>query len=490
MSGTTAIVVFVVSLVAAIMLHEAGHFLTAKRFGMRADRFFLGFGPTLWSTRRGETEYGVKALPLGGFVRIRGMSDTDERLRPVADEVFDSRRVTGEREHVPHPGHADHADGATQTLHEPVPPRTWERLDRVLRERGTPDDLAERIVRRTRGGVPPDADLATARTVFAEVLAGEVPASTRRGDLDHRLRKGDEGRFFADRPAWERAVVLVAGSAMHFVIAIALLLGLFLFVPTQPVGLSPEVGGVLDDSPALEAGIEEGDRLVAVGDVRSDDYETLREEIRARPGQPTDLVLERDGEELTVTVTPEAGQDPETGEEVGQVGFFPTEVLERLPADEAVREAFVGPTGFFTQVTGTFTAIGRVFGPEGLAGLFAQATGTVERGTDGAVSLVGAAGLAGQAAQYGPILLLSLIAAINVFIGVFNLLPLPPLDGGHLAVLAVERSVNAARRARGRRDDFTVDPRAVAAIAVPVLAILAFVFVSLLWLDITDPIRI
>src|SRR5665811_1807151 len=88
MSGTVAIVLFVVGLVAAIMLHEWGHFVTARRFGMRADRFFLGFGPTLWSTRVGETEYGVKAIPAGGFVRIKGMSPTDERLAPVPDVVF------------------------------------------------------------------------------------------------------------------------------------------------------------------------------------------------------------------------------------------------------------------------------------------------------------------------------------------------------------------------------------------------------------------
>src|SRR5690554_1295984 len=101
MSGPAAITVFVVSLIAAIMLHEAGHFLTARRFGMRADRFFLGFGPTLWSTRRGETEYGVKALPLGGFVRIRGMSELDERLAPVPDAVFVTEAIAADRELVP-----------------------------------------------------------------------------------------------------------------------------------------------------------------------------------------------------------------------------------------------------------------------------------------------------------------------------------------------------------------------------------------------------
>ncbi|HSK23559.1 MAG TPA: site-2 protease family protein, partial [Egicoccus sp.] len=93
MTGATAIVVFVVAVIESIMIHELGHFLTARWFGMRADRYFLGFGPTLWSTRRGETEYGVKAFPLGGFVTIKGMSPLDERLRPVGEQVFDAYAV-------------------------------------------------------------------------------------------------------------------------------------------------------------------------------------------------------------------------------------------------------------------------------------------------------------------------------------------------------------------------------------------------------------
>jgi regulator of sigma E protease len=98
MSGGAAIWLFVISLVAAIMIHEAGHFVTARWFGMRADRFFLGFGPTVWSTHRGETEYGVKALLLGGFVRIKGMSPIDERLRPLPEQIFEPSALEADRE--------------------------------------------------------------------------------------------------------------------------------------------------------------------------------------------------------------------------------------------------------------------------------------------------------------------------------------------------------------------------------------------------------
>jgi regulator of sigma E protease len=484
MSGTTSIVVFVVSIVAAIMLHEYGHFVTARWFGMRADRFFLGFGPTLWSTQRGETEYGVKALPLGGFVRIQGMTPLDERPPSVPDAVFDPRRVLEDRRRAAETGGGDPMDVGN------LPDETWRRLERTLRHRGTPRGLTERIVRRTRASLPADATVEHAHGVAFEVIATEVGERRRNGDLAHRLLRGDENRFFHDRPAWQRAIVLVAGSTMHFVIAIAVLLGAFLLLPQWQGELEPVVTEVIEDSPAAEAGLAPGDELRAVEGVRSTEYETLRSAIAERPGQETTLVVARDGTEREVVVTPEPDQDPETGQTVGRVGFVPTLVEERLTASEALRETFVGEAGIVPMTAATFEAMGRVFGPEGLAAIASQATGAEDRDPEGAISLVGAAGLAGQADSYGIFLLVALIASINVFIGIFNLVPLPPLDGGHLAVLAVERSVNLVRGLRGKPQDFSVDPRAVAAVAIPVLVVLGLLFFALLWLDITDPVQL
>jgi regulator of sigma E protease len=490
-SGAAAIWIFVISLVAAIMIHEAGHFVTARWFGMRADRFFLGFGPTLWSTRRGETEYGVKALPLGGFVRIKGMSPIDERLRSVVETVFDPRAIEADREQAAElvPAGAVGTGGDQDGV---FPPPTWQRLEHELRSRGTPKGLTERIVRRTRTNAPEDGDPGEARRALTEIIVTEVPDTGRVGDLHHRLLDGDRGRFFHDRPAWQRAIVLVAGSVMHFVIALVVLLAMYLLVP-QPTGeIGPVVGDVLEDSPAEAGGLEVGDRVVGVDGIRSDDYLELRELIRERPGQVTELLVGRDGEEMVLTLTPAEASDPETGETIGQVGFVPTEITERLDPSTAMYEAVLGPAGFVAIFVGSITALVRVFSPQGIANLVQQASGGEERALDGAVSLVGAASLAGQATSsvYGLLILLGLIASINIFIGIFNLVPLPPLDGGHLAVLGIERAVNALRRLRGKTPDFTVDPRAVAAVAIPVLAVLGTVFVVLLWLDITDPLQL
>ncbi len=493
MSGAIVIVLFVASLVVAILLHELGHLVTAKRFGMRADRYFVGFGPTLWSTRRGETEYGVKAFPLGGFVSIRGMSPLDERIRPLVDEVFDQRRLTEDRRRAAGTGGGD-------ALAQPnLPETTWSRFGRELLVRGTPSELAARIVRRTRDQLPAAATAADARTALAAVLVTEVGESERVGDLAHRLLRGDEGRFFHDRPAWQRAVVLVTGPLTHLVVAFAVLVGAYLFI-AQPTGqLLPEIGGLVEGSAAEDAGLEPGDRLLAVEGMASADYQELRSAIRARPDVPTTLRIERDAEVLELTLVPTRELDATTGEPYGLAGFVPTLEFAPLGPMAALERALVGDVevapfgGVWPMLTGSLRGLAGIFSPEGLGNLVSQAAGQQDRDPNGAISLVGAASVAGQAAgegSAGVMLFLMLLASINVFFFIFNLVPLPPFDGGHLAVLAIERSVNVARAIRGRAQDYTVDPRAVVAVAVPVIAVLGIVLLATLWLDITDPIRI
>jgi membrane-associated protease RseP (regulator of RpoE activity) len=483
-TGQLAAVIFVVGLIGSIMIHEWGHYITARRFGMRVDQFFLGFGPTLWSFRKGETEYGVKLLPLGGFVRIKGMTPADERLPDVPTAL--AMRV---------------GRGADPTT----------ALAELLDERGAPPAFARRIVRRfertlaagkagegqDEGGVAVVSDQDPARLAL-ELIASEAPPTGRVGDLHHRLLKGDAGRFFHDRPAWQRAIVLASGSALHFLQAILLVfLGWLLIGPTVAV---PVIGSFADaettegqvlESAAEAAGLEPGDRIVAVDGQPTDEFEQVRTVVRASPGVAVDLLVDRpDVEEpLSFTVVPTAVDDPQTGEQVGLLGFFPATETRPLDADDALYATFIGDGSFTQMLTGTLAALGNVFGPEGIADLYAQLTGQEDRGIDGGISLVGATQAANEGVDaFGALFLFSLLASVNVFVGIFNALPLPPLDGGHLAVLGVEEAVNYKRRRDDEPADFKVDPRTVASIAIPVIVFVATISLGLLWLDITNPI--
>jgi regulator of sigma E protease len=261
----------------------------------------------------------------------------------------------------------------------------------------------------------------------------------------------------------------------------------------------PVVGAVLEGSAAEEAGLEPGDRLVAVDGTVSSEYEVLRDAIRARPEMATTLEVERDGTPLSIELTPTQEIDETTGEPFGLAGFVPSPELARMGTFEALERALLGDEqvapfgGVWPMLTGSVQGLAMIFSPDGLSNLVSQATGQQDRDPMGAVSLVGAASVAGQTAGNGAagiMAFLMLLAAINVFFFIFNMVPLPPFDGGHLAVLAIEKTVNVVRAARGRAQDFTVDPRAIAAVAIPVLAVLGVVLVATLWLDITDPIRL
>ena len=471
MSATVGIVAFVASIVLAIVIHEAGHLVSAKLTGMRADRFFVGFGPTLLSTRRGETEYGLKAVLLGGYVRIIGMGDDDELQPPLVDAL---------------PVVRDEEDAR----------RWWSALDAELAHRGTPIELAHRIRDTTRGLTPAPEHVAL-RDALERALHLELPASTRVGDVTHRLLRGDEGRRYADRPAWQRVAVVALGPFTHLIIAFVLLATVLAAWPQPTGGLTGSVAFVREGSPADRAGIAAGDVLVAVDDVTSEDFLVLRDALRERPGVATILAVERAGERLLLDVVPEPVVTDD-GVQIGVIGIATEPELRDLGLGEAVVGAAVGepgpgsPGGVLPMVEESVAGLVRILSPSGLSDLVAQALGREERAPDGAVSLVGAASLAGQvgAREGGLPVVLTLLAAINVFFFLFNLLPLPPFDGGHLAVVAVESAVNGVRRLRGRVADYRVRPEAIAGIAIPVIAVLALLLVTTLWLDLTDPIRL
>jgi membrane-associated protease RseP (regulator of RpoE activity) len=371
MAGTVAQVAFFVALVVVIVIHEAAHFGVAKWFGIKVEEFFVGFGPRLWSFRRGETEYGIKAIPAGGYVKIAGMNPYQE----------------------------------------------------------TPEE--------------------------------ELP------------------RTFGAKPIWQRALVIAAGPATHFVLAFvcfALWLGIVgEFTPTDPV--VDQIFTTLNEtqSPAAQAGLQAGDRIVAVDGIDHPTSTELIRYTRSHVGTPLKLTILRDGREFTVTLTPVLSTVQ--GERVGRIGVGLTYGRDRKDV--------VGSIAGGARLVGSTLVeyaenIGRVFGPEGISRIGRLLFTDAARRPSDAVGVVGAGRVAGQIAageRFWDIL--SIFASINVFIGFLNLLPLPPFDGGHLAVLAVEK-------VRGKK----VDMRKLVPISAAVAAYFVLMFVAITYLDIAKPVNL
>jgi membrane-associated protease RseP (regulator of RpoE activity) len=369
MSAPVAVTLFVIAILVVILIHEAAHFGMAKLFGIKVEEFFLGFGPRLWSTRRGETEYGVKALPFGGYVRIAGMNPFQE---PTPEEL----------------------------------PRT-----------------------------------------------------------------------FGAKPAWQRALVIVAGPATHFVIAFVIMVAFFALVGQprfEPVvsGVDAKLAG--HPSPASVAGLQKDDLVIRVDRIRHPDENQLIDYTKAHVGRPMTLVLDRHGRRVTVTVTPV--HDPEHG--TGRIGVL-LSPGRSLPSERSGPVESVGKGG---AAVGQFSwaviqRLGQVFGPEGIGRIVDLLFGNAHRGPGDVTSVVGVARAAGQASSAGDAsAILLILASVNVFVGILNLVPLPPFDGGHLAVLAYEK----IRRRK-------VDMRRLVPVTAVVAAFLVLFMVSVLYLDIVKP---
>lgn len=369
MTFTLTIIGFFVGLMAIVMIHEFGHYVAARAFGFRVLEYFVGFGPRLWSVRRGEIDYGVKAIPAGGYVKIAGMN-------PFVDDV------------------------------------------------------------------PP----------------------------------GDEHRAYFAKPIWQRAVVILAGPLSHFLVA-GLIFAAVLLVwgtPAAPYridGVAGELEG--SRSPAAEAGVRAGDVIVRIGDVSNPDVSQIGDVLEAHVGQPVQLVVRRDGGEVPLEVVPRTVQD--AGETTARIGV-------NLSATSAVKPPLPSAVVDGYQLVGELTAlsvreIGRVFGPEGVGRVFTLLTTDEERRSDDATSVVGISqqvGAIGQQQRWQDAVFL--FGYVTLFVGLINLVPLPPFDGGHLATLLIEKI-------RGRR----VDMRKLVPVSAVVLTFLVLFTTATVALDIWKP---
>ncbi|CAN5737073.1 site-2 protease family protein [soil metagenome] len=366
--------VFVVGLIVSVFLHETGHFVTARLTGMKATQFFLGFGPRLWSFRRGETEYGVRALPLGAYVRIIGMSNMDE-----------------------------------------------------------------------------------------------VPAE-------------DEARTYRQQSYPRRLLVISAGSLMHLLIAMVLLFTVFSLRGQIADLPGAEVSAPTPGGPAAEAGIQSGDVILSIDGRPVDGPEQLGEIVRTfEPSEAVDVGLRRGAEELTIPVGLGANTDeqsPNFGAAFLGVGTGEaTEWREMSIGDAAVSSV----TELFPVAWESTKGIVNVFNPVNIIG---HLTGESDDLSSRPTTPLGITQVSGEIGEReGLIGVLYVLAALNVFVGVFNMFPLLPLDGGHAAVATYER----LRERNGRR--YFADVSRLMPLAMGVIAVLLFLFVSGLYLDVTQPLR-
>ena len=440
---TLGVVLFVLGVAVSIGLHEVGHMLPAKKFGVKVTQFFIGFGSTVWSRQRGETEYGVKAIPLGGYVKLVGM------LPPGRD---DARDATGE---AGSPG---------------------------VRLRKSNTGLFTQLI-------------SDARSAEYELVGPE-----------------DEDRLFYKLPWWKKVIVMAGGPTVNLVLAFVFFGSVFMFYgvpePTTRVetvsdcviAAEPGQQEVRDCrpgdpmAPAKKAGIEPGDRIVAINGTEVTSWEQLSRLIRQNGNDRVALVVERDGEQLTTSTSttvsprPESAENPDRIVEVGFLGVSPQSVLDRK-----------GPVFVVTTMADytwrTVQALGEM--PVKLVGVAKAALGLQERDRESPMSVVGASRVAGEvsSAHEVPLLdrfisLVMLLGAINLFVGMFNFVPLLPLDGGHIAGALYEAVRRGLARLFHRPDPGHFDVAKLLPVAYLMAGVILVMSVVLIYADIVAPVRV
>ncbi len=391
--GLIGVLAFIFALLFSVMVHEFGHYITAKRYGMRVTEFFLGFGKRLWSTQRGETEFGVKAIPAGGYCRISGMS-----------------------------------------------PR--------------------------------------------EVLPLEV-----------------QERAYFRAKTHQKLIVSGAGSFLHFVLGFLLLFLLFsgvgvakpLSTISEVVPCVPISNQCLESdpiSPAKSAGLLAGDRIVGIDGKLNLDWEEISPILRQSAGEEIELTIDRSGEQFSIRV--KLASRTVEGEERGYLGIINEYGLVRENPITAINSS-INATG--DLIVGSAKALVNL--PAQIPSLFGQTFLGEERNSDGLVGIVGVARATGDTVSSRNLTtgeklatFILIIASLNIFVGIFNLLPILPLDGGHMAIAVYEGIRRQVYRLRGRAEPGKVDVEKLTPITAVVLVFLIILTVLLLIADIFNPINL
>ncbi|HET8602341.1 MAG TPA: site-2 protease family protein [Marmoricola sp.] len=424
------VVLFVLGLAVSIGLHELGHLVFGKLFGVRAPQYFVGFGRTVWSRRVGETEYGVKAFPLGGYVKLIGM------LPPAKGDE----------------------------------PRT---------------------IRKSNTGM------------FAQLV------SDARASEYELIEEGDEHRVFYKLPWWQKVIVMGAGATVNVVLAFLLFGGVFMVhgvpEPTTTIGrvsdcvVAIHVGQRVPKctpadpvAPARRAGLRAGDRVVAFNGTRVTSYPQLQQLVRSNEAKQATVTVVRDGRRLvlhtttTVNSLPSLQGDGSQTVRAGFLGITPTTQNVTKGAGYTVRTM-----GGYTW--DTISALGHL--PQKLWGVAKAAVGVAPRDPNSPMSVVGASRVAGQIASDSKVSVgdrissaVMLLGAVNLFVGVFNFVPLLPLDGGHIAGALFEALRRGVARLRGRPDPGYFDVARLLPVAYVMAGLLLVMTLLLVYADIVVPV--
>ena len=372
------ILAFVVALLLSVMIHEFGHYITARRFGMRVSEFFVGFGRRLWSYQRGETEFGVKAIPAGGYCKIDGMTPGDEM--PV----------------------------------------------------------------------------------------------------------GEENRAFYKASSGRKLIVLGAGSFLHFVIGYVLLFTLFAGIGTTQI--LPVIGEVMKGSAAQSAGIMVGDEVTSINGKKVSDWYKDVAAIRNSQGRELTLGIKRAGQDLIITATPTL--ETVDGEKRYLLGIINEAGLKRTGVITSFKNAGIVTRDFLKESVKSLVKL-----PSKIPALWGQTINGQTRDANGLVGVVGVARVSGQAVSSGELSAMErlatfilIIASLNIFVGIFNLLPILPLDGGHMAVAIADEIRAFFARLRGRPRPAAIDVTVLTPITMVVFVILAALTLLLLVADIVNPV--
>ncbi|GHD43565.1 MULTISPECIES: M50 family metallopeptidase [Streptomyces] len=424
------IVVFAFGLLVSIAWHELGHLSTAKLFGIRVPQYMVGFGPTVWSRRKGDTEYGIKAIPLGGYIRMIGMFPPGDDGRIVA-------RSTS----------------------------PW---------RGMIED---------------------ARSAAFE-----------------ELRPGDETRLFYTRKPWKRVIVMFAGPFMNLILAVGLfltvLMGFGIQQQTTTVSsISPCVIAQSENrdackasdpaSPAAAAGMKAGDRIVSFDGRGTNDWNTLSDLIRDSAGRTVPLVVERDGKQLTLhaTIATNLVAKKDAAGTYVQGQYVKAGFLGFSAATGVVKQDFGESVSWMTDRVGD-AVDSLVALPAKIPALWDAAFGDGPREQDSPMGIVGAARVTGEIATLDIpasqqlAMFVFVLAGFNLSLFLFNMLPLLPLDGGHIAGALWESLRRNLARVLRRPDPGPFDVAKLMPVAYVVAGIFVCFTVLVLIADVVNPVKI